>query len=257
MGVSASFIQPIFANGIRETNMCSAYNGNNFVGPSDYDVDDLASITKAPTTDTNEDDQSIRDELKRELLLLASVSCRGDFATHEENDILNDIVTQLEALNPYSDPASQCVGEWDLTLASTQAFRSSPFFQAVRVVLNDGRIAENIFNIHEAATSMGKVARVRQLILSDGSLTSEVDLEVGIMKGTVVTKAFYEVVGSISWDVRITTTEVKNSNVPFLAQFVKDFSIEFPVGDLYDKVRGSVPVSKLTTYYGKVKLQNS
>jgi len=87
------------------------------------------------------------------------------------------------------------------------------------------------------------------LILSDGSLISEVDLEVGIMKGTVVTKAFYEVVGSISWDVRITTTEVKNSNVPFLAQFVKDFSIEFPVGELYDKVRGSVPDIKLTTYY--------
>ncbi len=247
MGTRASFVQPIAANVLYagETKKCFTYSGNDFVGPSD--VDDLAPI-EAPTMDTNEDDQLIRDELKRELLLLASVTLRGDFVTKEEVLIIDDIVTQLEALNPYSDPASQCVGEWDLTMTSTQAFRSSPFFQAIREVLNDRSIADNAFNIHEAATSMGKVARVRQLIGQDGSLTSEVDLEVGIMKGTIVTKAVYEVMGSISWDVRITTTEIKNSNVPFLL----DFSMELPVGEIYDKVRGSVPVIKLTTYYGKM-----
>lgn len=199
------------------------------------------------TLTAEEGDQLIRDELKRELLLLSSVTSRGDFADAEERAILNDIVTQLEALNPSSNQASECAGEWDLTLTSTQAFRSSPFFQAIRSILNDEISADNAFKMHEQATSMGRIARVRQFIGENGTFVSEADLKVGPASGTVVTKANFEIRNTVTWDVEVESTQVKNSNILFLDQILK--SLELPIGLLYQNVRGSVPVSKLIHWY--------
>ena len=235
------------------------------VGPSDYDPQSLLPTQKEVTVDLNEDDAIIRDELKRELLLLGSITNRGQYASPDEKNIIIDIVTQLEALNPTPEPASQCTGEWDLCLTSTQAFRSSPFFQSVRAIFGDeenSMVAENAFNLHDKATSVGKVGRVRQSIsvsddgVSEGSFISEVDIEVGIMgglpfavKGTVVTSANYAVIGPEGWDLTVKSTQVKRSNVPFLDQLLDDYPLEVPVGSVYETIRGSVPVAKLKTFY--------
>ena len=64
--------------------------------PSDYDADDLQSPTKTVAVDIDEDDAAIRDELKRELILLASVTNRGMCASTEESNLVVDLVTQLE-----------------------------------------------------------------------------------------------------------------------------------------------------------------
>ena len=64
--------------------------------PSDYDADDLVETERHATLDEDEDDAIIRDELKRELLLLASVTNRGEYATSDETNIIIDMVTQLE-----------------------------------------------------------------------------------------------------------------------------------------------------------------
>ena len=64
--------------------------------PSDYDTDDLQPTEQQVFVDTDSEDAIIRDQLKRELLLLASVTKRGEFATNEEKDIIIDLVTQLE-----------------------------------------------------------------------------------------------------------------------------------------------------------------
>lgn len=64
--------------------------------PSDYDADDLQSTTKTVAVDEDEDDAAIRDELKRELILLASVTNRGMCASTEESNLVVDLVTQLE-----------------------------------------------------------------------------------------------------------------------------------------------------------------
>ena len=227
--------------------------------PSDYDTSDLLPTEKQVSIDTDPNDALIRDELKRELLLLASVTNRGEFASREEKDILVDLVTQLEALNPSADPARQCEGEWDLCLCSTQAFRSSPFFQSIRAIFGDdsnAMIAENAFDLHDQATSVGKVGKVRQSIKGGNELISEVDLEVGLMgglpfalKGTVVTTASIDITGPETWETRVKTTQVKGSNLPFLDQFLDDYPVEVPVGEFYDKVRGDVPVAKLKTFY--------
>lgn len=58
------------------------------VAPSDYDTDDLED-EKTATVDYNEEDAQIRDALKRELLLLSSVTNRGDYANVDEQNILS------------------------------------------------------------------------------------------------------------------------------------------------------------------------
>eukprot|EP00565_Helicotheca_tamesis_P002705 CAMPEP_0185730832 /NCGR_PEP_ID=MMETSP1171-20130828/11120_1 /TAXON_ID=374046 /ORGANISM="Helicotheca tamensis, Strain CCMP826" /LENGTH=322 /DNA_ID=CAMNT_0028399967 /DNA_START=137 /DNA_END=1105 /DNA_ORIENTATION=+ len=231
--------------------------------PSDYDAEDLEPTSKSVSVDLEEDDAAIRDALKRELLLLASVTNRGEFATPEEKDIIVDLVTQLEALNPTADPALQSEGEWDLVLSSTQSFRSSPFFMAIRAAVPDENKAmvENGFNIHDRATTASRIGHVRQIISKnldddDLELTSEVDVNLGILpgfpvrvRGTVITNAQLSVLPPETWNVSVKNTQVKGSNVPFLDQYLDDFPIELPVGDLYERVRGSVPVANLKTFY--------
>mmetsp|Transcript_11230 Transcript_11230/g.20476 ORF Transcript_11230/g.20476 Transcript_11230/m.20476 type:complete len:307 (-) Transcript_11230:279-1199(-) len=225
--------------------------------PSDYDPSDLGPDEKTVTVDTNESDAVIRDALKRELLLLASITDRGEFATPDESDIIVDLVTQLEALNPTAEPAYNCAGEWDLCLTNTQSFRSSPFFMAIRAAVGDDNkaVAENGFDIHERSTSASRVGRVRQKI-SSSEMVSEVDLEVGLIpglpilvKGTVVTTADLVTTAQETWEITVKGTKVMGSNVPFLDQYLDDNPIEIPVGDAYSAVTGSVPVATLKTYY--------
>ena len=221
--------------------------------PSDYDTEDLTEKEQRVVVDENEEDAQIREELIKELLLLSSVSDRGEYTSTDERDIIIDLVTQLEALNPTPEPAKNCLGEWDLALSSTQFFRSSPFFQAIRVAVGDDnkQIAENGFDLHDRATSASRVGRVRQIV-SETELISEVDLEVGMMmglpfkvKGTVVTTASRDSVSGDKCELRVQTTEVKGSNVPFLDQFLYDLKPSVPVGEFYNTVQGKVPVIPL------------
>jgi hypothetical protein len=221
--------------------------------PSDYDSADLTNPEQHAVVDEKEEDIMIRDELKRELLLLASVTNRGEYASPDERDIVIDLVTQLEALNPTAEPARNCLGEWDLCLSSTQFFRSSPFFQAIRVAVGDENkaMAENGFDMHDRATAASRVGRVRQII-TDDKLVSEVDLEVGMgfgmpfkIKGTVVTSASRSLVDGEKCELRVQNTEVKGSNIPLLNQFIDDLKFELPVGELYSTIQGKVPVVPL------------
>ena len=225
--------------------------------PSDYQADDLSSGDQAVVVDEDEDDERIREELKRELLFMASTTDRGEFAREEEKQLIVELVTELEALNPTADPATDCKGEWDLCISSTQLFRSSPFFQSLRALAGEENkaIAENGFDLHEKATSTGQIGRVRQTI-TDDELVSEVDLSVGVLpgipvrvKGTVVTTASLKVMPPEEWDVKVKGTSVKGSNVPFLDQMLDYMDLEVPVGSLYEQLLGKNPTSVLRTFY--------
>lgn len=236
----------------RPTARFAFYDGGD---PSDYDPNELQPGEKTVAVDDKEEDASIRDALKRELLLLSSITNRGEFASKDEQNIVIDLVSQLEALNPTADPAEHAQGEWDLALSSTQFFRSSPFFQSIRVALGDASMAENAFDLHDRATTASRVGRVRQIVGQD-SLTSEVDLEVGILpglpfrvKGTVITTASLQVTATETWDVRVQKTLVKGSNVPLLNQFLDDLKVEIPVSDVYKSVTGDVPSVPIKTFY--------
>lgn len=227
-------------------------------GPSDYDAEDLPPPQKEVTVDVNEDDALIRDALKRELLLLASVTNRGGYANKDELGLVLDLVSQLEALNPTAEPASHCEGDWDLCFSSTQLFRSSPFFQAIRVAVGDEnkQVAENGFTLHDRATSGSRIGRVRQTISSD-ELTSEVDLEVGVLvglpfklRGTVVTTSSMKIVSDELMELQVKNTKVKGSNIPIVNQILEEnLNLELPVGEVYNTVQGSVPVIPMHNFY--------
>lgn len=221
------------------------------------DTADYSTMKKEVVVDSNEADVLIRDALKRELLVLASVTDRGEYATKEEQNIIIDLVSQLEALNPTAEPASNCQGEWDLCLSSTQFFRSSPFFQAIRAALGDenSAVANNFFDLHDKATSNSRYGRIRQRITSD-KLVSEVDLVVGLapgvpvrIQGTVVTTSDLKVISSDAMEVYVTATQVKGSNIPIFNQFMDDLKFELPIGSIYTSIQGKVPAVFLRTYY--------
>lgn len=225
--------------------------------PSDYDASDLSSTDKIFTVDENEEDMKIREALKDELLLLSTVTNRGDCASMEERDILTDLVTQLEALNPTSDMFDVSKGEWDLVLSSTYFFRTSPFFMFLRSAIPSKEVALNGFDIHDKATSAGKIGRVRQII-TDDEFTSEVDLIVGAMpglpivvKGTVISSASLTNVPPETWELQLKKTKVTNSNVPFLDQFLDENPIELAFGDIYSTLTNNndIPKSTLKTFY--------
>ena len=118
--------------------------------------------------------------MKRELILLASVTNRGMCASTEEENLVVDLVTQLEALNPTANPAENSQGDWELCYSSTQSFRSSPFFLAIRAFLGEEKeVAENLFTIHDRATT-GKYLSL--IILSYMSLYICSDLHITMQK---------------------------------------------------------------------------
>jgi hypothetical protein len=67
-----------------EFSLFAYYDESSGSGPSDYDSDDLAPATKQATVDDQVEDDVIRDALKRELLLYASVTNRGEYSSVDE-----------------------------------------------------------------------------------------------------------------------------------------------------------------------------
>jgi hypothetical protein len=247
-----------FAPDLSQKRSLRLYEFQDDSAPSDYDAEDLPPSQKEVTVDENEEDSLIRDALKRELLLLASVTNRGAYASNDESGLVLDLVSQLEALNPTANPAGHCEGGWDLCFSSTQIFRSSPFFQAIRIAVGDDnkQVAENGFKLHDRATSGSRIGRVRQTITSN-KLISEVDLIVGVVPGfpfkvtgTVVTTASMTIVTDELQELKVKNTKVKGSNIPIVNQIMEEqLQLELPVGDVYSTVQGSIPVIPIHTYY--------
>jgi len=92
--VSSSAFSPYYRPQLL-TQTTATLVGASYEAPSDYDRDDLEPTKKEVSVTYDDDDEEIRDALKRELLLLSSVTSRGEYASSEERDIVIDIVTQL------------------------------------------------------------------------------------------------------------------------------------------------------------------
>lgn len=86
-------VQSFVAPSLHSTQISPLYDSE---APSDYDTEDLPPTERdVYVSYDDDDDEAIRDALKRELLLLASVTNRGEYTSSEERDIVIDIVTQL------------------------------------------------------------------------------------------------------------------------------------------------------------------
>ena len=131
-----------------------------------------------------------RRPLKVALLALAARTNRGEIANTNEKDRASELVRQLESYNPSREPALNelSLGRWELVFASTQLFRSSPFFMAARAVCKEGNEAAN-FNqfcdLHRDALAFTQIGKVLQIVTED-KLISEFETKVAVIPGAPI-----------------------------------------------------------------------
>ena len=190
-----------------------------------------------------------KDKLLQKMLILASSTDRGQFASSTENESMLSYISQIE--QSYGDDAefsptttSQMEGTWELLYSSTQLFRSSPFFMAGRAVCKDGEEAERydwFCDMHRAALAISEIGKVRQIISSD-RMVSEFEVNVGsvpflsdltpfkysgglpfTINGAIVSSAdITPTNGGKGWEIFMDQVEIKGSNIPLLRSILED-----------------------------------
>jgi hypothetical protein len=203
-----------------------------------------------------------RRPLKVALLALSARTSRGEIATELEKDRARDLICGLEGFNPTTDPALSdlCLGKWELVFASTQLFRSSPFFMAARAVCKEGREAAS-FNqfcdLHRDALAFTQIGKVVQIVTED-KLISEFETKVAVLpgapvivRGTIVSES--DIVGRTaeSWELYMDKIKIKGSNLPLAGSFFETFG-GLPIrtlGEQLEQRSGPRPRPIFRTYY--------
>mmetsp|Transcript_916 Transcript_916/g.2387 ORF Transcript_916/g.2387 Transcript_916/m.2387 type:complete len:371 (+) Transcript_916:85-1197(+) len=243
------------------------------------DVEDLgmeSKSTKMEFPSAANSESSVEGTLTT-LLQIAASTGRGEFATQEQKEQAESLISILEAQNPTEEPAKSplAVGRWELLYASTQLFRSSPFFMAGRAVCSTPEQAKQydwFCDMHRKALAISSIGQVRQII-SPTRMTSEFEVQVGAVpflsdftpfrysggwpvtiEGAIVSSADItpNVYGD-AWELYMDTVEIKGSNIPGLRQ-VLDQGLKLSSRQLGDFLENNVdgytnprPVFK-TTY---------
>ena len=184
----------------------------------------------APEEEPEEDpDAEERSRLIRKLLGLAAASSRGQQASRDAKATTEDIITELEFMNPTEEPARNIDGEWALVYASVEAFRSSPFFWGFQKMLPGGEdLASQLFKFTAGlpvAGTRGPFGVISQTIsLESEEMVSEVEMKIfdpffamaSGVSGVVVSTANITVKPGGAGDTLVVTprtTRVRNSNV--------------------------------------------
>jgi len=209
--------------------------------------------TKWEDTDADADSSKDYTKLIQNLLITASSTDRGQFASQEQKSKMEQIITELETStststssgsipNPTESPSIE--GTWELLYSSTQLFRSSPFFMAGRAVCTTPEQAQQydwFCDMHRAALAISEIGTVRQII-SSTRITSEFEVHVGsvpflsdftplkysgglpfTITGAIVSSADITPVNDGSaWEIFMDTVEIKGSNIPLLRRVLDD-----------------------------------
>ena len=113
-------------------------------------------------------DAEARAALTRRLMALAAASSRGQQDTRDTRASVEDVVTELEFMNPTTDPASAIDGEWTLVYANVEAFRSSPFLWAFQDAIPGGEdLANGVFKFTAGlpvAGTAGPFGAIKQIV---------------------------------------------------------------------------------------------
>ena len=174
---------------------------------------------------------------------------------------MEDIITELEFMNPTEEPARKINGEWALVYASVEAFRSSPFFWGFQKMLPGGEdLASQLFKFTAGlpvAGTRGPFGVISQTVsLESEEMVSEVEMKIfdpffavaSGVSGTVVSTANVTVKPDGAGDVLLVTprtTRVRNSNVggAILDQIV------VPTSELMSSVAGGAVEAEATVTY--------
>jgi len=174
------------------------------------------------------------------LLVLASSTGRGEFATSAQTENAKNLIIELENANPTAHPTSSPLsqGTWELVYSDTQLFRSSPFFMAGRAVCSTPEQAEQydwFCDMHRGALAISQIGAVRQIV-SSSRLVSEFEVKAGAVpflsdftpfsysggwpvaiEGAIVSSADITPTGD-AWEIFMDTVAIKGSNLPGLRQ---------------------------------------
>lgn len=131
----------------------------------------------------SDSDSKVSKDPMSSLLLIASSSGRGEFATASQKDQALSLIEHFERKNPTPQPINSPLiqGRWELLYSSTQLFRSSPFFMAGRAVCSTPEDAQQydwFCDMHREALAMSRIGAVRQII-SETRMVSEFEVKAG------------------------------------------------------------------------------
>jgi len=185
-------------------------------------------------------DSKERSDLVQKVLRLAACTSRGRLASSAQNSMMDELVLQLESVNPNMQPMESDLinGEWKLIYFTKAATSSSP----LAPLLETQRLIE--------------FGDITQTIDFDKSLLTQEAKIVGFpgVFGSVVTSAKITPVGPERMEVVLENTQVKGDSLLRRID-LSALDINLPIGDLYQRVRGKSPETYIDTYYVRSTLK--
>jgi hypothetical protein len=198
-----------------------------------------------------EEEKGEKSHLLQKMLMIASCTDRGQFASKEQKQSMGEFISQLESIYISNSPtlpspanSKQIQGTWELVYSDTQLFRSSPFFMAGRAVCQTEEEAQRydwFCDMHRAALAISEIGKVRQIISND-RLVSEFEVTVGsipflsdftplkysgglpfTINGAIVSSADITPTNQgTAWEIFMDKVEIKGSNIPLLRAILDD-----------------------------------
>lgn len=236
-------------------------------------VDEILTENKDSTpeepTETEEPSSTIsKEKLLQKLLIIASSTDRGQFASSSQKESMSDLISQIESTNYIEGTKKPCnsesiQGTWELLYSDTQLFRSSPFFMAGRAVCKTDEEAQRydwFCDMHRAALAISEIGKVRQII-SDSRLVSEFEVNVGsipflsdytpfsysgglpfTINGAIVSSAdITPTTEGNAWEIYMDTVEIKGSNIPLLRSILDNEQVALKSRDLASVLEDNLP----------------
>lgn len=209
------------------------------------DVSEAPSDTYVPagegSSGTEEQMSAKRTSLIGRMLQLAAVTARGQLATSTQSAAMEDIVMQLEEVNPTGEPVNTDLidGYWTLVYSNARLFQGSPLVAlALKPLLQLGQVRQRIS-------------------VTDGTLVTEGDLTAfPATSGTVKTAARITPVGGDRLEVTVEKTTVTGGKLADAID-LGGLSFDLPVERILSKMRNVSPETYFDTYYLDDKIRVS
>ncbi|GFH47617.1 hypothetical protein CTEN210_04092 [Chaetoceros tenuissimus] len=248
--------------------------GDTILAEKEETVDEILSEenkddTSEEPTETAEPSSTIsKEKLLQKLLIIASSTDRGQFASSSQKESMSDLISQIESTNYIEGTKKPCnsdliQGTWELLYSDTQLFRSSPFFMAGRAVCKTEEEAQRydwFCDMHRAALAISEIGKVRQII-SDSRLFSEFEVNVGsipflsdytpfsysgglpfTINGAIVSSAdITPTTEGNAWEIYMDTVEIKGSNIPLLRSILDNEQVALKSRDLASVLEDNLP----------------
>ena len=169
---------------------------------------------------------------------------RGQSVSRAQKAEVASLIAGLEALAPIQSPTEspRIEGTWELMYTDTSLVLTSPFFLARRGQCRNAGVGGELafkrrLNSLQGSSTFGTIGTVRQIV-TQGRLISEIELTSSI-EGAIVSEATIRpTLSGTAWDVFLSSTELRGSNVDLVRQLLNiKTGATLPGGDLFADTR--------------------